>query len=114
LANGEEKRLKPIYLMDDKPKINLAGYLSFTVTMIMNLLFTFTQLGAQILPKGEDWLIIFPMMLVAIISGINGINNALKNGMKGMAFSILGVVGVAVILIVRFLKFCEMVNSINS
>jgi len=99
--------------MDRKPKINLAGYLSFAIALIMNLLFIFNQFGIQTVPKGGAVLIFFPMMLVVVISGINGIYNAVKYEMGGKVFSILGIVGIIVIPIVSFLDLIEDLRSIS-
>jgi hypothetical protein len=100
--------------MDEKPKINLAAYMSFTVTLTMNLLFLLSQFEIRTMPREVAVVLYFPTMLFAIISGINGKYNVAKYKMKGRILSILGIVGVIIIPIVSFLKFWQDVSSINN
>ena len=107
--------------MDDKPKFDVTGYLSFVIALIPIVVAIFDRGGPGKYGVFSDIIaiLVFSMPFIAIVFGIGGLVRSVINVRKfkangilisGMVFSILGIIG-GVIPIVIFLLFMNLLSK---
>jgi ABC-type Fe3+ transport system permease subunit len=107
--------------MDDKPKFDISGYLSFIIALIPITVAIFDRGGPGKYGVFSDimGILILAMPFLAITFGIGGLVRFFKNAGKkncllisGMVFSILGIIG-GTVLIIIFLYLCVALSSFH-